>query len=263
LAVPWGGKGGETGDSGASWPVEGARKRWRDQVEQLDEEGRLTAPIRELVESWARAWDTRESAVTAWEDADSPESQRGSLGQEQRHHLAVAVERATRHLHGLTAKLERAANRRVPRTRIPAGARVVGRLVGGGVSIVWRGRLYQQSVLDASERTLSWDEVRVDHGDWIRWLDREGTPVFFDPPASRSGPEGDQVAPSIYECRRWARARGIPVAAVEEWLARLNRRSRWTIRDDADVAEFLLERDLKLLERLAGGSLAPRPRFPG
>jgi hypothetical protein len=230
-----------------------ARRRWREQVDQLEEEGRSTASLLELVEGWARAWDAREVAVAAWEDVGSPESQRGALGQETRHHLAVAVERATRHLDGLSAKLERAANRRVPRTRIPAGARVIGRLVGGGVSIVWHGRVYQQSVLDAGEWVLSWDEVRVDHGYRIRWMGEDGMPRFLDPPASRWGADGP-VPPSIFEARRWAEARGIPVSAVEEWLGRENRRSRWTIRDDGDVVRFLLERDLRLLERLKGGS---------
>lgn len=113
-----------------------ARRRWRERIQEFRALGTLRGPLVDLVTAWARAWDAQRAAEKAWKTAGSPETQLGSLGQERRHRLAVAAERAARHLDGLTAKLERATFRRVPRGRVPDGARIVRRLEGGNVMIL-------------------------------------------------------------------------------------------------------------------------------
>jgi phage terminase small subunit len=90
---------------------------WREHVDEFRKLGALRASLRDLVDGWARAWDAQRSAEAPWEAAGRPESEEGSMGQERRHHLASAKERADRHLDGLAAKLERAGFRRAPRPR--------------------------------------------------------------------------------------------------------------------------------------------------
>jgi hypothetical protein len=213
---------------------ESARERWRDQAVELEARGRLTPALRELLESWARSLDAAAAATAAWTDAGMPESETGSTGQRRQHHLRAAKERADRHIDNLTAAVERASNRRVPRNRIPIGARVIGRLVGGGAMIVARdGRVYQQSVVDASEWVLSWDELRCDDGWQLRWMGEDGAPVFHDTPPTRSGWEIREE-----EAVEWAELRDVPVSAVLEWYSRPNRKSKRTIRDDIDIARY-------------------------
>jgi hypothetical protein len=174
--------------------------------------------------------------MVAWQDAGRPETDAGSTGQQRQHHLAAAVERAERHFAGLTAKVERAANRRLPRNRIPEGAVVVRRLVGGGSMIAWRERLWQQSVLDPGQWVLSWPELNYDAGDTLRWVDEDGVPVFHAPPPTRSGQEITER-----EATGWAELRGVPVDALLDWYQRPDRRSRLTVRDDVDIPRFGLE----------------------
>ena len=60
-----------------------AARRWREQVDELEARRRLTPSLRELVESWARALDARDTALMAWEDAGRPETDAGSTGQQR------------------------------------------------------------------------------------------------------------------------------------------------------------------------------------
>lgn len=74
----------------------GARRRWREQIDALELVARDSPARLELVSSWARAIDAAGHARAVWQEAGSPESEVGSMGQERRHHLAVALEKTMR-----------------------------------------------------------------------------------------------------------------------------------------------------------------------
>jgi hypothetical protein len=126
--------------------------------------------------------DSRERAVSAWRDAGEPQTELGSMGQERRHHLAVALERAESALANLAAKVERSvARREVRRTGMPAGARVIRRH-DSYIEILVDGRLMCRSVA-TGEWLLSSDEEDAANGLLLRWIGADGVPAFHDPPA--------------------------------------------------------------------------------
>jgi hypothetical protein len=211
-----------------------AREQWKARIDEFAALGTLRASLVDLVTGWARAWDAQRAAEEAWEAAGRPESQRGSLGQERRHHLAQTKDRADRHLDSLAAKLERASYRRKPQRRgMPDGAVVVGQTVVGGPIFISEGRVWHNSAV-GDEWVLAWDEVRVDAGDRLRWLAADGRSVTYcDPPPSKEA----RRLPSKRDALRWARRHGVPAAAVCEWFARPDARTTSEVRDDVDIAE--------------------------
>jgi hypothetical protein len=177
--------------------------------------------------------DSRERAVQAWQEAGEPQTELGSMGQERRHHLAVALERAESALANLAGKVERSAARRVSRRpSLPSGA-VVVRRDGSYVEILVDGRLMVRSVR-SGEWMLAIPEEEYEQGTLLRWLDADGVPQFADPPPSRvrSG------LPSRAEALKWARARGIPEQAVIDWLANPDARSKIVLAKGVDLATF-------------------------
>jgi hypothetical protein len=214
----------------------GARRRWVEQVDALDAAGRATAARLELVGSWAAALDAAGHARAVWEEAGSPESEVGSQGQPRRHHLAVALTRADALVASLGAKIERAAARKQTQLpRVPTGARVLFRN-GSYVRALVDGRVMTRSVATGSW-ILSGDEHDFETGGLLRWVDETGTPVFHDPPPSRtSGP------PTRDECVRWAEAKGVPTEAVLAWLKHPTPRSKITAREDVDLVAFVRRR---------------------
>jgi len=215
-----------------------AGELWAERMAEFAKLGTVRAPLRDLVDGWARAWDAQRAAEAAWDSAGRPESEEGSMGQERRHHLAVARERADRHLDALSSRLERAGFRRPPRPQgVPDGARVLRRLVSGGKVILDRdGRVRHQGVLDAAEWCLTWQELMYDHGRVIRWVGEDGLPVVCDPPPLRVNGRLDRD-----EVLEWARLRDVPEAAAIEWYEHPSRRIRLTCRDDVDVVRHGLE----------------------
>src|SRR3954447_5907966 len=158
----------------------GARRRWSEQVAALDVAGRATAPLLELVSSWARAIDAAGHARAVWEQAGSPESELGSQRQERAHHLRVALTRADALVASLGAKIERAVARKESRQpAVPTGARVLRR-DGSYVEALVDGRVMTRSVSSGSW-VLSADEQDFESGGLLRWV-VDGMPVFRDPP---------------------------------------------------------------------------------
>ena len=59
---------------------------WRERIDEFATFGQIRAPLRDLIDGWARAWDSRLLAEKAWDAAGRPETEVGSMGQERRHH---------------------------------------------------------------------------------------------------------------------------------------------------------------------------------
>jgi hypothetical protein len=188
-----------------------ARREWRERVDEFAMQGPLRGPVLDLITGWARAWDGQRTAEEAWVAAGRPDTQRGSTGQERRHHLAVAKERADRHLDSLAAKLERATyRRRPPRRGMPDGAAAVGTTITGVPIFLHEGRVWHRSAI-SDEWVPCWDEVTVDDGYRLRWLDADGRGITYcDPPPSHVG----RRLPSKRDAIRWARRHGVRAAAL-------------------------------------------------
>jgi hypothetical protein len=157
----------------------GSRRRWVEQVRALDEAGMATPARLELVGAWATALDSRDHALAVWQEAGRPETEAGSQGQERRHHLAVAVEKAEAALAGLTGKLERSAARRpVKRSSgLPPGAQRV-ELDGETVVVGEDGRLLERSAYDG-RWILACDEQDYDVARCCAGWARMGYPSFI------------------------------------------------------------------------------------
>jgi hypothetical protein len=226
-----------------------AREQWHARIDEFRELGTLRASLVDLVSGWARAWDAQRAAEAAWEAAGRPETQVGSTGQERRHHLAQAKDRADRHLDSLTAKLERASYRRKPQRRgVPDGAVVVGGAAGGGPVFIHDGKLWHRAA-NGDEWVHSVDEWRVDQGCALRWLGADGRSISYcDPPPCHVG----RRMPSKWDALRWARRNGVPAAAVLEWFERPDARTTTEVRDDIDIAECGVRR-----AKTWGGEPAP------
>jgi hypothetical protein len=212
----------------------GARRRWVEQVDALELVARDTPARLELVGSWARAIDAAGHARAVWEEAGSPESEVGSMGQPRRHHLAVALEKADASVALLGAKVERAAARRETRLPpVPTGARVLRR-DGSYVEFLIEGRVMVRSV-SSGQWIPSADEEDYSSGGLLRWLDADGTPRFADPPPMRvrSG------LPALGEALEWAAAVGVPEQAVLDWLEHPTPRSTIMAREDVTLIAFI------------------------
>jgi hypothetical protein len=185
-----------------------ARAHWSEQTAALEQAGRLTPARVELVTAWARALDARERASRAWRAAGEPESELGSMGQERRHHLAVAAERAETQLASLSAKTERSAARREPKRRegLPIGA-TYAEIDGEPVVVGEDGRLLVHGQ-DGRWR-LTRDEADHDAGGvMLRWVADDGLPRFHDPPPKVH--RGESMAPTGMRSATGHAAAGFP-----------------------------------------------------